>query len=144
VAGLFEHELQVLPADLDEIGHVNNLVYVKWLLDAAVAHSSALGWSPDAYRALGCGWVVRSHFIEYLAPAFAGDRLVLRTWVSELKRVTSGRRYELYRVGGAGQLLLRAETQWAFVTFATHQITRVPAEMVAVFQPRMVGDAGVG
>ncbi|MFO0535982.1 MAG: hypothetical protein ACK524_14945 [Planctomyces sp.] len=46
-------------------------------------------------------------------------------------------------MGGAGQLLLRAETQWAFVTFATHQITRVPAEMVAVFQPRMVGDEGV-
>ncbi|TWW08372.1 hypothetical protein E3A20_25000 [Planctomyces bekefii] len=43
MAGLFEYELQVLPADLDEIGHVNNLVYVKWLLDAAVAHSSALG-----------------------------------------------------------------------------------------------------
>ncbi|MFO0061184.1 MAG: acyl-CoA thioesterase, partial [Planctomyces sp.] len=120
----------------------NNLVYVKWLLEAAVAHSTALGWSPDAYRALGRGWVVRSHFIEYLGPAFAGDRLVMRTWVSEMKRVTSGRKYELYR-SGESVPLLRGETQWAFVIFATHQITRVPAELVAVFQPRMVGDEGV-
>jgi acyl-CoA thioester hydrolase len=134
VAGIFEYELQVQAADLDELGHVNNLVYVKWLLESAVAHSTALGWSPEAYRALGCGWVVRSHFIEYLGPAFAGDRLVIRTWVSEMKRVTSGRRYELYR-GGESVPLLRGETQWAFVTFATHQITRVPAEMAAVFEP---------
>jgi len=134
VAGVFEYELQVLATDLDCLGHVNNIVYLRWMLDAAVAHSTALGWSPEAYRSLGCGWVVRSHFIEYLAPAFAGEHLVLRTWVSEMKRVTSGRRYELYRVADAA-LLLRAETQWAFVTFATHQITRVPAEMQAVFRP---------
>ncbi|MFN5899102.1 MAG: acyl-CoA thioesterase [Planctomyces sp.] len=142
VAGVFEYELQVVPADLDELGHVNNLVYVKWLLEAAVAHSTALGWSPDAYRALGRGWVVRSHFIEYLGPAFAGDRLVMRTWVSEMKRVTSGRKYELYR-SGESVPLLRGETQWAFVIFATHQITRVPAEMVAVFAPRMDMNEGV-
>lgn len=101
----------------------------------------ALGWTPEAYQALGRGWVVRSHFIEYLAPAFAGDRLVLRTWVSEMKRVTSGRRYELYRAGESG-LLLRAETQWAFVIFANHQIARVPPEMQSVFQPLMGGGHG--
>jgi acyl-CoA thioester hydrolase len=132
VAAVFEYELQVLPDDLDSVGHVNNLVYLRWLLDAAVAHSTAVGWSPDAYRALGRGWVVRSHFIEYLAPAFAGDRLVVRTWVSEMKRVTSGRRYEVFRVGDSSPLI-RAETQWAFVIFATHQIARVPPEMVAAF-----------
>ncbi|HEY4262885.1 MAG TPA: acyl-CoA thioesterase, partial [Schlesneria sp.] len=83
----------VATADLDDLGHANNISYLKWMQSAALAHSAAQGWPAEAYAALGCGWVVRSHFIEYLSSALLGDKIVVRTWVAEMKKVTSLRRF---------------------------------------------------
>src|SRR6185295_10960920 len=82
------------------IGHVNNLEYLKWMQSAAIAHSAAQGWPAEAYQKLGAGWVVRSHQIEYLRPAFPADEIVVRTWVADFKKVTSLRRYEIVRASG--------------------------------------------
>ena len=130
---VFDHSHRVRQEDIDGVGHVNNLVYVRWLQDAAVAHSAAQGWPTSAYYELGQGWVVRSHFIEYLSPAFANDEVVVRTWVSEMKRVTSSRRYYIIRVSD-GKVLVKAETQWAFVAFTTLQPCRAPEEVVRAFE----------
>mgnify|MGYP003526290200 CR=1 FL=1 len=81
---VFEYQHQVTEAEIDGVGHVNNLAYLRWMQDAAVAHSAAQGWPAKAYYDLGQGWVVRSHFIEYLVPAFAGDEIVVRTWVAAM------------------------------------------------------------
>lgn len=129
---IFDHSHHVRPEDIDGVGHVNNLSYVRWLQDAAVAHSAAQGWPTSAYYELGQGWVVRSHFVEYLSPAFADDKVIVRTWVSEMKRVTSARQYYIFRVCD-GKLLVKAETQWAFVNFATLQPCRAPEDVVKSF-----------
>lgn len=130
---IYEYIHRVRPEEIDNVGHVNNLEYLRWLQSAAVAHSTAQGWSPDAYRQLGQGWVVRSHFIEYLIPAFAEDNIVVRTWVADMKRVTSLRRYQILRVSD-GKQLATAATNWAFVKFATHQLCRVPPEIITAFE----------
>ena len=130
---IFEHTQPVLPSDIDGIGHVNNLVFVRWLQDAAVAHSAAQGWPGSAYHQLGKGWVVRSHFVEYLGPAFENDLITVRTWVSEMKRATSARRYHIFR--GPDRILIgRAETQWAFVSFSSLMPCRVPDEVTQAFE----------
>lgn len=76
---LFQHSHTVTESDIDLLGHVNNLAYLQWMIDAAVGHSTAQGWPSAAYQTLGAGWVVRSHQIEYLHPALAGDAVVVRT-----------------------------------------------------------------
>lgn len=129
---VFEHFETVSKESIDGLGHVNNVVYVEWMQSAAVAHSTALGWSGTRYRELGRGWVVRSHNIEYLQAAVAGDRIVVRTWVATMKKVTSLRRYEIYRVAD-DVLLARAETNWAFINFATGQPVRIPPEISEAF-----------
>lgn len=129
----FEFSCQVHPPQIDQLGHVNNVEYLRWMQNAAMAHSTAQGWSAAAYQTLGSGWVVRSHFIEYLGPAFLGDELIIRTWVSEMKRVTSRRKFEFRRAQEA-VLLARAETEWAFVQFATGQPRRIPVEVSGAFQ----------
>ena len=82
---------------IDRQGHVNNLAYVAWMQDVAIEHSAAAGWPMDRYLALGAGWVVRSHFIEYLRPAFAGERLAVFTWVPEFTQRSTPRRYLFVR-----------------------------------------------
>lgn len=130
---VFEYPHRVLAAEIDGVGHVNNLEYIRWLQDAAVAHSAAQGWPARAYHERGQGWVVRSHFVEYLLPAFVNEEVVVRTWIADMKRVTSLRRYEILRVSD-GKRLLTAHTNWAYVRFDTHQLCRVPVEVSSAFE----------
>lgn len=128
---IFEYTVQAQSADADLVGHVNNVVYLRWLQDAALAHSAAQGWSAEAYASHGSGWVARSHLIEYSGPAFPGDELLIRTWVADLKRVTSRRRYVILR---GGQPIVRAETQWAFVSFSSLQPCRISPAVADAFE----------
>ena len=137
---VFHFPHRVTDDELDDvIRHVNNLVYLKWMQSAAVAHSAAQGWPADRYRELGAGWVVRTHQIEYLQPAFAGDEIVVRTWVADLKKVTSLRRYHIVRITPEKEtVLVKAHTDWAFIHFATHFPKRIPPEVAGAFE--IVGD----
>lgn len=128
----FEYPHTVSEEDIDELGHAGNFHYVKWMQYAAVAHSTANGWPAEKYHALGAGWVVRSHHITYLKPAFKGDRLVIRTWVANIKPASSLRRYEI--LNDRGESLARAETEWAFVNYRRQKPTRIPAEVSDCFE----------
>lgn len=127
----FEYPHVVGREDIDELGHAGNYHYVKWMQHAAVAHSAANGWTAERYRELGAGWVVRSHQVTYLKPAFEGEALVIETWVENIKPATSLRRYEIRR--GDGTVLARAATDWAFVNYATQRPVRIPAEVAECF-----------
>ena len=105
-----------------------------------LAHSAALGWTPQRYLQLGMGWVARSHTIEYLRPALAGDEIIVETHVADMKKVTSTRVYRIVRRAD-GALLAKAETHWAFINYATGKPTRIPAEIAHAF-PIAVQSAG--
>jgi acyl-CoA thioester hydrolase len=128
----FEYLHTVSPDEIDEQGRANNVVYVAWMQDAALAHSSALGWTPERYLQLGMGWVARSHWIEYLQPATEGDEIVVETRVSDMKKVTSKRVYRIFRRHDR-ELLAKAETHWAFVNYATGKPTRIPDEIADAY-----------
>lgn len=128
--GAHAYHHHVRAEEIDELGHVNNLHYIAWMQAAAADHSTAVGWPWARYEALGGAWVVRSHAIEYLRPAFAGDEIVVRTWVSEMGKIQSRRRYAIVRDGA---VLARAETHWVFISRKTHALDRVPPELRAAF-----------
>ena len=127
----FEYHHTVTHEDIDDLGHAGNYHYVRWMQHAAIAHSTANGWSPERYNELGAGWVVRSHQITYLKPAFEGDEVIIRTWVANMKPATSLRRYEISL--GSGPVLARAETDWAFVNYAKQKAVRIPQEVADAF-----------
>jgi acyl-CoA thioester hydrolase len=129
---IFEFPHTVHDGEIDEQGHVNNVVYVAWMQDAALAHSAALGWTPGRYLQLGAGWVARSHHIDYLRSAVAGDEIVVQTHVAEMKRATSCRKYKVIRRAD-GELLAKAETHWAFIDYTTGKPTRIPPEIADAF-----------
>jgi acyl-CoA thioester hydrolase len=129
---IYEHHHTVTEDEIDVLGHANNVVYIDWLQSAAMAHSAAQGWPGERYQALGLGWVVRSHGIEYLRPAFAGDRIVVRTWVATMSKAPSIRRYRILRPAD-GALLATAETRWAFINYSTRQPLRIPKEIAESF-----------
>jgi acyl-CoA thioester hydrolase len=125
---IYHYHHRVLEEEIDELQHANNAAYVNWMQAAAIAHSSAQGWPSQRYWDESWAWVARSHKIEYLQPALRGDELVVRTWVADMQRVTSLRKYEIVRESD-GILLARAETRWAFINLETRKPVRIPAEV---------------
>ena len=91
---VYEHAIRVAPEDIDRLGHVNNVVYLKYAQDAATAHWHAAVPKDVVAELL---WVVRRHEIDYLRPAFENDELVARTWVGELSGATFERFIEIRR-----------------------------------------------
>jgi acyl-CoA thioester hydrolase len=132
---VFHYAYRVTAEDGDELGHANNLSYLRWAVDAAMAHSTAQGWPGERYHSAGCGWVVRTHQIEYRQPAFPGDDILVRTWVADMKRVTSLRRYRIVRMDAGDEVVLAvAATDWAFIDFKTRIPKRIPVEVSSAFE----------
>ncbi len=127
-AASYEHRVQVQPQDLDALGHVNNVVYVRWVMDAATAHWNQL--STPAMRA-GLAWVVVRHEIDYLAAAMPGDAVCVRTRVGLREGITYERLTVLFREADE-RPLARSRTLWAPVDPATGKVRRIPAEVRAL------------
>ncbi len=125
---IFTREITVAEPDIDIQGHVNNLRYLKWMQDVAVAHSTAQGWPMQRYADAGMGWVVRSHSITYKRPAYLGEALTLCTWIAGFSPRSSPRRYLFWRAADK-TVLAEAETMWVFVSLTTGRPIKVPDEL---------------
>src|SRR6266850_2405108 len=99
----FTHEVEVVEADIDNLGHASNLVYLRWVQEAA------LGFPETAYLARGQAWVVRTHEIEYLKGAVLGDRLRIETRVATMKVANSLRKTEILR---AASIQSACHSEW--------------------------------
>jgi acyl-CoA thioester hydrolase len=108
---------------------VNNVAFVQWMQDAAVAHSDAVGGTEMTQR-LGATWVVRRHTIEYRLPVYKGDRIEVRTSVVDCRRVSSRRKYEFVR---AEKVVARGETDWVLIDLATLSPKQIPGEMIVLW-----------
>jgi acyl-CoA thioester hydrolase len=125
----FDLLLDVNPEDIDQLNHVNNVVYLKWVQEAAIAHWSASA-SAQAQRELF--WVVVRHEIDYRRPALLGDSILARTWVGVGGQRTFERHTELFRAAD-GTLLAKARTLWCPMAMATGRPTTVSDEVRAAF-----------
>lgn len=121
----------IIPAiAIDENGHVNNVAYVQWMQEIAVEHYASIG-GVDA-QGKDATWFVREHRIEYLLPAFAHEEIEIRTWVENIRRVRSLRKYEFVRKSD-GKLLVRGETDWVFVDAKTGRPLPIPEVVSKIF-----------
>jgi acyl-CoA thioester hydrolase len=130
--GVFGQTFPVPEDAIDELGHVSNLKYLAWMQEIAIRHSAECGWPVERYIESGAVWVVRSHFITYIQPAFAGQMITLQTWVSGFRQRSSSRKYLVYRSDDA-QVLAEAETVWVFVDRKTGRPQRIPDELRNAF-----------
>ncbi|HEX8214430.1 MAG TPA: acyl-CoA thioesterase [Allosphingosinicella sp.] len=125
----FERQITATTEDIDELGHVNNAAWVRWIQDLATAHwyAAARPEHRDAYI-----WVVTRHEIDYLRGVGPGETVTGRTWVPDPPR---GARFDRHMefTGADGKARVRAKTTWAMINRATGRPLRVPAEVAAPF-----------
>lgn len=130
----FQLTIQVMPADIDQLGHVNNVVYLRWVQDIAVAHWTTAASDEDQRKLL---WIVLRHEIDYKQPALAGEELLVRTWVGEANGLKFDRHTEFIRASDGG-LVAKARTIWCPIDRITGRPTPVSAAVRARFSSQPV------
>lgn len=123
----FLHSFTVPPDDIDEQGHVNNVAFVRWVQDIAVAH-----WRHSATeeQLAKYSWVAVRHEIDYKKPAFENEAITATTWVGEWTHVTCERFTEIHR---GDDLLVKGRTVWCMIDRETLKPTRITSELIDRF-----------
>ena len=125
----FELTLTAGPEHIDELGHVNNAVWVQWIQQVAVAHWDKV--APEHLRQ-AYYWVVVRHEIDYLRAAHQGDLVTARTFVGDKPQGARSERFVEF-TGADGKVCVRSRTQWAIIDKASGRPIRVPPEVIAPF-----------
>ncbi|WP_158837854.1 acyl-CoA thioesterase [Polaribacter sp. L3A8] len=126
---VFTLTITVSPEDIDNLQHVNNLVYVTWMDKIATTHWGHLTKDNPLPQYV---WVVMRHEIDYLKQANLGDEITVKTWVGETKGITSVRFMEFYK---DDLLLVKAKTIWAMLDSKTFKPVRIRENVLKVLQP---------
>ncbi len=127
----FRYEITVSEQDIDDLRHVNNVVYLRWVQDAATAHWNAV--AADVLKT-NYAWVVLRHEIDYKKPAVLGDTVLAETWVSSCEGVRSVRHVKMLNAQ-TGELLAEARTTWCLLDAQTKRPRRIEADITAIFLP---------
>jgi acyl-CoA thioester hydrolase len=128
---MYSKIIKIPKTAIDENGHVNNVMYVQWMQDIAVEHYASIG----GIEAQGSEstWVVREHKVEYFLPAFIDEEIEIRTWVENIRRVRSLRKYEFIRKSD-DKVLVKGETDWVFVDVKTGMPKAVSEAVQKIFE----------
>ena len=129
-SNLFEYIIQVSREDLDELQHVNNVVYIQFMQQAAEKHWQTIALNEIEKEQV---WVVRRHEIDYLHPAFLHDELCIRTWTGEHTTVSWDRHYEIVRVADQKKIIA-AKTVWVLVDKASGKPQRIDEKTLEKFE----------
>ena len=127
---MFELPITVQPGDIDDLGHVNNVVYLRWVQDVAKSHWQTRAAAEDVDR---LGWVVTRHELDYQAAAFLGDALIARTWIGETAPLSCERFVEISRPSDS-RILVRARSIWVPVDRASGKPRRIGPEVLEPFR----------
>jgi acyl-CoA thioester hydrolase len=120
--------------ECDAYGHLNNSQYLRYMQEAAFDATAAAGFDKARYARMGRAWYIHSSEIEYLRPVQYNDTVEVTTWVSDFRRVSSRREYDL-RLAGTGEPVARAHSDWVYVDTATNKPVSIPNDMAQAFFP---------
>jgi len=124
----FSHSFRVRIDDIDEQGHVNNVAYVRWIQDVAVAHWFHATTEQQQAKVV---WVVLRHEVDYKRQSFEAEEITATTWVGEWTAVTCERFTEIHR---GADLLVKARTIWCMLDRQTSKPTRISPDLREQFK----------
>ncbi len=124
----FSHSFRVSAEDIDAQGHVNNVVYVRWIQDAAVAHWFSVTTENVREKYT---WMLTRHEIDYKKQTFENEAVTATTWVGEPTRISWERFTEITR---GADLLVKARSVWCLIDRETSRPTRINADLIKLFR----------
>ncbi|WP_334057784.1 acyl-CoA thioesterase [Polaribacter sp. P097] len=125
----FEVKIEIKAEDIDDLNHVNNAIYVKWMDEVAFTHWAHLTKNQPITDTI---WVVSRHEIDYKSEAFLGDEITAKTYVGNTKGVTSERFIEFYK---GETLLAKSKTIWVLLDAKSYKPVRIRENILNLLQP---------
>ena len=125
----YKKTILVAPQHLDELNHVNNVIYVQWMQDIAAEH-----WNTFASEQLRQNilWMIKRHEIDYYNQAILNDALQMETWTGEYTNVTWKRHYEIIRPSD-NKKIISATSVWIPLDRTTQRPHRIDYDMIMMF-----------
>ncbi|MET2984526.1 acyl-CoA thioesterase [Aureibaculum conchae] len=123
----FQHSFKVTLEDIDGLGHVNNVTYLKWTQQVAGMHWEKLSSEKMRENVM---WFVLRHEIDYVQQAFVNDAIIVYTWIEDAKGARSNRMFRIYR---DDELLVKCKTTWALIDVKTQKPKRIEDEIMDLF-----------
>ena len=126
---LHEMPISIHPSDIDENSHVNNICYLKWVQEVAIAH-----WNSVATKEMNeqYMWVVSRHEIDYLKQAYIHNKLIAKTWVVEPDGAKSFRYVDIYDLE-TNTIIAKIKTTWYLLDSKTKRPKRIDADLINIF-----------
>jgi acyl-CoA thioester hydrolase len=130
VSATYRQDFTALPEHIDELGHVNNTVWVRWIQDVAVAHWDIAARKEDSVQFF---WVVTRHEIDYRGNVLEGETVTGETWIEGAPRGATSLRRVDFRTAH-GKVIVSAATTWAMLDRASQRLVRVREEVLSPFR----------
>ena len=128
-SNIYVHPITIIESDIDGQGHVNNIIYLKWVQEAAIAHWTSVA---DINMQEANFWVVSRHEIDYLKSAYLNSKLVAKTWVTEPQGAKS-ERYVAITDAETETVYANIKTTFYLLDAKSKRPKRIDAEIVNVF-----------
>ncbi len=125
-----EKEITVSKNDLDDLNHVNNIIYIRWIQEIAKFHWESLV-SNDIRK--NYYWVLLEHQIKYLHPAFLGDKIKIKTYIEKTGGIKSNRIVEIYNTD-TNILIVKSKTIWCLINAKSNKPSRITDEIRQAFE----------
>jgi len=140
----FQCSIEVLPEQTsNEVDHINNIEYLRWIDKASQLHCDAFGWTRERLLEANIMWFVARHEIDYRSEASSTDCLRLTTWVDDVRKVKSWRTTYIHALGEHPRVVCTCKTLWVLVNLQTRKPMAVPIEMAEALQP-LTPPRGIG
>lgn len=124
---VYKEKVKVKKEDIDELNHVNNIVYLQWINNISANHWKSLSNKQIDAKYI---WVASRHEIDYVKPAFLNEEITIKTYIDTIEGVKSKRKVEIYR---DNILLAKSLTIWVLLDAKTQKVTRIPKEILNLF-----------
>ena len=119
----------------NEVNHINNIEYLRWIDKASQLHCDAKGWTREKLLNARVMWFVARHEIDYRAEATSEDTLLLTTWIDDIRRVKSWRTTQIHSLSETPKLICQCKTLWVLVDLGTRKPIAMPSEMANALEP---------
>ena len=125
----FTQAFTALPEHIDELGHVNNAVWLQWAQEIATAHWRAVA-APEHQAAYV--WVVTRHQIDYRGNVGLGESVTAETFIPDPPKGARFDRCVGFR-DAAGREVVSARSTWVLLDRASGKPLRVRPEIAGAF-----------
>lgn len=132
-----ERTFRVRNYECDQIGHLNSVNFLRLMQETAFDASAAAGYGQNRYAEMNRIWLIRESEIEYIQPIYYDQRVCVRTWIADFRRISSRRRYE-FRLEGQEALCARGFSDWVFLDTTTLLPASIPEMLAIDFYPEGV------